>query len=590
MSVDAAVAGSPGHRVLLPTADGRAVRRTVGELLRPRRRRAAIAVVVLVAAATAGLLGPLLLGEIVERVTTGRGPDAITAPALALLGVALAEAGLSALGLALVAALGQPMLAELRERVVDRALRLPAEDVERAGRGDLLSRVGDDVAAVAEAVVAALPALAGASVTIVLTFVGLAAIDPRLALAGLCSVPVQILSLRWYLPRARPAYADERVATGARAQALLEAVGGARTIRALGLAGAELPRVAARSDASVTAAVRAIRVATGFYSRLNGAELAGTAAVLAAGFLLVRAGELSIGGATAGALLFVRLFDQFNVVLGTIDDAQRALAALARLVGVATIAPPPDPPGAAAPAGAAVSLRGIRHAYTAGHDVLHGVDLELAAGERVALVGRSGAGKTTLAKVLAGFHEPTAGAVTIGGVPLEATRRAVALVTQELHVFAGPLAADLRLAAPGADDAQLDAALELVGALAWVRALPQGRDTVVGAGGAALTAAQAQQLALARLALADPPVAVLDEATAEAGSAGARVLEAAADRVLAGRTALVVAHRLSQAARADRVVFLDGGRVVEEGPHGALVAAGGPYATLWRAWSAGRGG
>ena len=153
----------------------------------------------------------------------------------------------------------------------------------------------------------------------------------------------------------------------------------------------------------------------------------------------------------------------------------------------------------------------------------------------------------------------------LGGSGPAATRRAVALVTQEVHVFAGPLADDLRLAAPGADDADLEAALELVGALGWARALPAGIDTIVGTGGAALTATQAQQVALARLALADPPVAVLDEATAEAGSAGARVLEAAADRVLAGRTALVVAHRLTQAPRADRVVVMDAGRIVEAG-------------------------
>ncbi len=162
--------------------------------------------------------------------------------------MAIAEAGLTALGFALVAGVGQPMLADLRERVVDRGLRLPPERVERAGRGDLLARVGGDVSVVGEAVVEALPMLAGAALTVVLTFAGLAAIDLRLMLAGLLCVPVQVWALRWYLPRARPAYADERIAEGDRAQTLLEAVGGARTIRALGLADAERPRVAAASQ------------------------------------------------------------------------------------------------------------------------------------------------------------------------------------------------------------------------------------------------------------------------------------------------------------------------------------------------------
>ncbi len=568
-------AGADRH-ALLPTAGGREVRRVVAELLRPRRRRAAVAVLVLVAAAGAGLLGPLLLGEIVDRVTSGQGPAAITAPGVALLGVAVAEAALSAVGLALVAGLGQPMLADLRERVVERALRLPAEDVERSGRGDLLSRVGDDVAAVAEAVVSALPALAGASVTIGLTFAGLAAIDPRLALAGLCSVPLQAYALRWYLPRARPAYMDERVAAGARAQALLEAVGGARTIRALGLADRELPRVAARSTASVDAVIHATPDLDGL---LHAAELgrAGRHRGGARGRLPPRPLRHALGRRRDRRRAPLRAPVRPVQHRARHDRRGPARAGGARPARRRRHDPAaPEPPAAAPPAGAAVALRGIRHAYAAGHDVLHGVDLELAEGERVALVGRSGAGKTTLAKVLAGFHVPTEGAVTIGGVPLAATRRAVALVTQELHVFAGPLASDLRLAAPAATDAELDAALELVGARAWVDALRRAGDTVTGAGGVALTAAQSQQLALARLALADPRVAVLDEATAEAGSAGARVLEAAADRVLAGRTALVVAHRLSQAARADRVVFLEDGRVVEQGTHAALSPRAGP--------------
>ncbi|MGH3901843.1 MAG: ATP-binding cassette domain-containing protein, partial [Pseudonocardiaceae bacterium] len=236
--------------------------------------------------------------------------------------------------------------------------------------------------------------------------------------------------------------------------------------------------------------------------------------------------------------------------------------------------PRPDPASQTGePADSSIAVDAVGHAYTSGHDVLSGVDLALRPGERIALVGASGAGKTTLAKLIAGVHTPTTGQVRIGGVAVTALdpavpRAAVVLVTQEVHTFAGTLAEDLRLAHLGATEADLVAALDKVGALAWARALPDGLVTVVGAGGHRLTATQAQHLALARLVLADPLIAILDEATAEAGSAGARVLEAAALRALDGRTA----------------------RVVEIGTHSELTAGDGPYAHLWATWSRARTG
>jgi ATP-binding cassette subfamily C protein len=273
------------------------------------------------------------------------------------------------------------------------------------------------------------------------------------------------------------------------------------------------------------------------------------------------------------------------MLLFTFDDIQAATASLARLVGVTAMDTGRRPEGVT-PADATLELDEVRFGYDEGTPVLHGVSLRVAPGERVALVGSTGAGKTTAASIAAGVLRPDAGRALVGGVPVAGLRRdQVAIISQETHVFAGPLIEDLRLARPDATPEQVDAALATVGALDWARALPEGLETIVGDGGHDLTAAQAQQLALARLVLLDPAVAVLDEATAEAGSAGARDLEAAAAAATAGRTVLIVAHRLTQAASADRIIVLEHGEIVESGPHTELVAAGGRYASLWAAWA-----
>ncbi|MEV7996764.1 ABC transporter ATP-binding protein [Streptomyces sp. NPDC086077] len=581
--------GKGAQPPLLPVATPARTRAAVAELLRPQRPLALTAFAVLVASTAVGLLVQPLLGRIVDLAADRGSVDAVTTTAALLLAVAVAQGVTAGFGLSLISRLGETTLARLRERFVERALGLPLERVERAGAGDLTARVTADVSLIAEAIRNALPELARSLLTIVLTLGALAVLDWRFLLAALIAVPVQAATARWYVSRAVPLYAEQRRAAGAQQQQLLDTIAGSSTVRAFRLEREHTERVTERSWSVVALTMRGVQLVLGFYSRLHIAEYAGLAAVLFTGYWLVRDGSASIGTATAAALYFHSLFTPVNAALVLLDDAQSATAGLSRLVGVTDQPPPPEGTGSVRAGGVDVTVRGLGHAYRPGHPVLHDIDLTIRHGERVALVGASGAGKTTLARLVAGIQPPTAGAVLIGGVPPAelgaAATRTVALITQETHVFAGPLTDDLRLAKPDATDGELRAALDRVDALAWAEALPDGLATVVGDGGHRLSGAQTQALALARLILADPPLVILDEATAEAGSAGARALEKAVAQAVDGRTALIVAHRLSQAATADRIVVMDAGRVVETGTHDELRAAQGRYAAIWRAWS-----
>jgi ATP-binding cassette subfamily C protein len=366
---------------------------------------------------------------------------------------------------------------------------------------------------------------------------------------------------------------------------------GVRTVHAYQLTGRHLRDIEVASARARDISVSVFSLFTRFVGRVNRAEFVGLASIVVVGFLLVREGSVTVGQTTAAAMLFHRLFNPISMLLFTFDEVQAAGASLARLVGVVTIPVAAEPVDEPEPADATLDVSDVHFSYDGVAEVLHGVSIRLEPGERVALVGSTGAGKTTLAAVAAGILLPSGGSALVGGVPLAALgsarlRAHVAIVSQETHVFAGPLIEDLRLARPDASEQDVAAALATVGALDWVHALPEQEQTIVGEGGHELTAAQAQQLALARIVLADPAIVILDEATAEAGSLGARDLEKSAAAATAGRTTLIVAHRLTQAAAADRVVVLEHGRIVEEGSHARLVAANGRYAELWQAWEA----
>ena len=380
------------------------------------------------------------------------------------------------------------------------------------------------------------------------------------------------------------------MAAGAQQQQMLDTIGGVSTVRSFRLGREHTERVTERSWSVVALTMRGVRLVLGFYSRLHIAEYIGLAAVLVTGYWLVRDGSASIGTATAAALYFHGLFGPVNAALALLDDAQSATAGLARLVGVTDEPVPPVSAHTVEAGGVDVTVRGLSHAYRPGHPVLHDVDLTIRHGERVALVGASGAGKTTLAKLVAGIQPPTTGSVLVGGIPPTelgtAASRTVALVTQETHVFAGPLADDLRLARPDATDDELRAALDRVDALAWAEALPDGLATVVGEGGHRLSG---DADPAPRPGPADPRRPAARRPRRGHRRGGQRRSTPAGEGRRPRRRGPHRADRRPPPHPGRRPPTASSswtaGRIVESGTHDELRAAGGPYAALWQAWS-----
>jgi ABC-type multidrug transport system fused ATPase/permease subunit len=572
-----------------PVADDHAVLRFFRGLIAERRRMFVALVVLNGLAAATGLVVPRLLGTLVDRTVdqAGAGLDAV---ALLVVAVVCSQALFTFLAQRTSTLFGQDLLASAREYIVRTILRLPLGQVESASTGDLVTRVTRDVGTMSRSVQFGLPMAIISLLTVALSVVAMLLNSVLLAVPSLLVISTSFFAVRNYLRRAPKGYITEGSTYSRINTTLTETVEGARTVEALGLS----DRRVAQGDDDIAVSAQAERYTMSLrnllFAVIDIAFNTPRVVTLVVGAWGYAQGWLSLGQITAAVLYVEALSGPLDRLVGELDRLQVGATSTARLLGIAEV-PPDRHPGEGLPDGPHLVGEDLRFAYREGHDVLHGVHLELRDGERLAIVGPSGSGKSTLGRLLSGINRPRTGSATVGGVelvdlPLEVLRTEVALVTQEHHVFIGTVRDNIVLAREDSPDEDVWAALAAVGARDWVERLPDRLDTRIGSGQQALTPAQAQQVALARLIIADPHTLVLDEATSLIDPRTARTLEGSMNALLEGRTVVAIAHRLHTAHDADRIAVVIDGRITELGSHFELVdREDGEYAALWRAWT-----
>ncbi|MGG7465595.1 ABC transporter ATP-binding protein [Plantibacter sp. YIM 135347] len=570
---------------LLPIASGRQALTGVSRIIRAHLRR--FVGMLSLHALTVGLtvLSPLLFGLLLDTLTGTQSADV----GLLFVGICaalLARTLFTWLSQRSSFGFGEAVFSQLRDETITGIVKLPMRTVEEASRGDVLSRTSNDIDAVSDGVRVGLPEVLVGVLSTVFTLTVSFLLDWRIALASLIGLPVLVISTRWFVKRSQPAYERELEAHADYDASVLETIEGLRTIHTHRLGGPAVARIHSTSLGVNRSERHTLRLQTIWFPLVQMAYYLPFAAVVVWGGILVVNGEASMGTVIAIALNVQLIVDPLDDLLYWTDQLQLASAAFKRILGIAR---PIDPAVAASQAqtekanNADLVFEDVTFSYRDGRVALKKTSVSIAHGERVMLVGKSGAGKSTFALLAAGIYPPDTGRVFVPGTG--AAR--VMIVTQEQYVFTGTLAENLRLAAPMAHDQDLIAALTTVGAEDLLELASGDLDADLDAD--ELSSADRQRIALARVVLSDPRIVILDEATAALSLHDEANIERALMSAMKGRTVITVAHRMQSAPLVDRVIVMEDGAIVEDGPHTELTHAGGLYASMWRSWNTDHG-
>jgi ATP-binding cassette, subfamily B, bacterial len=579
---------------MMDRASARDVWRETRPLTRHVQRLYLLAAVAVILSTLISLAGPALVRYAVDHGIVKHEQHPVDVAALAILGLALLKPLVVRVQTLAAATASERFLTSLRKRAFGKLQALPLGFFEQERTGVLVSRLTSDVQALDEFLREALVEVVGSGLQIALTVAVLIVLSPTLAAVSLVALPVLLVASYTFHHSAGGAYHAIRDRVAETLTALQEGISGVRVVQAFRRERRTMDSYRPRSYAQIGAWRRASFVNIRLFTMIPLAQTVALVAVLLVAASMYNNGSISQGTIVAYVLYLVQLFDPIARFSEWLGEFRQGLAALGKVVGLlqAENAVSEREGAVELPADGVLELDGVTFGYAGGAPVVKDVSLLLEAGEHVALVGVTGAGKSTLAKLLTRQYDPQHGAIRLGGVDLrdgtlESLRHRIVMLPQEGHLFSGTIADNVRLADPDASDEAVRRALDQIGALERFESLPDGLQTDVQTRGVRLSAGERQLVGIARVALADPAVIVLDEATSSLDPATEAAVEVALAAVVEGRTVIIIAHRLSTAERADRVVVMDNGRVVETASHDELVAQGERYARLWASWQAG---